>query len=191
MILKLITVFICSILYAVVRYVIFGNISLVHMPVYLLNKSISLSSVIFLFCTALSYFKNHKYKTRYWGAASFHSACIHILLSLTILTSGYYPKFFGPEKMNLTGEVTMLFGVLAAYSFWNAHRGNIVSKRPRIFPLLACIFVIAHLIAMGFIGWLKVEQWHGCLAPISLISFLFALVSLGLFLKSRKGARLK
>ena len=186
MITKLIAILLCTTAYTIVRYVIFGHVSPIHMPVYLLNKSVSMASMFFLFLAAMPLAKERTEETRFWGIASFHFACLHILLSLAILSSAYYPKFFGTDKMNLTGEVTVLFGILTAYCYWFARNGKSFFIRRWVIQLLAGIFVAGHLVAMGFGGWLEVEKWHGGLPPISLISFIFAMISLGLFLKTRK-----
>jgi hypothetical protein len=183
---KLIAVLLCTTLYTIIRYVIFGHVSPVHVPVYLLNKSVSMASVVLLSCAAFSYFKQCVDRLRFWGTASLHCACIHVLLSLAILSSAYYPKFFGAEKMNLTGEITILLGVLATYCFWLAHSGRSISARRGTFQLLASLFVGGHLVAMGFRGWLSVEKWHGGLPPISLVSLVFAVVALALFSISRE-----
>lgn len=182
---KLIAVLLCTTLYTIIRYVIFGHVSPIHVPAYLLNKSVSMASVVFLSYTAFSYSKQRVDSLRFWGTASLHCACIHTLLSLTILSSAYYPKFFNTEKMNLTGEVTILFGVLATYCFWLAHSGKSVLVRRRIFQLLSGFLVVGHLVVMGFGGWLNVEKWHGGLPPISLVSLVFAIASLVLFSKRR------
>ncbi len=186
MIKKLVFIVLCTTLYTIIRYVIFGPVSPIQIPAYLLNKSVSMASMIFLFCAALHHKKGRVDKIRFWGMASFHFAFIHILLSFAILSSDYYPKFFGTGKMNLTGEVTVLFGVLAAYCFWFSISGRSVFIRLQIFRHLSIVFVVGHLVTMGFGGWLKVEKWYGGLPPISLVSFLFAIATLVLFFKTRE-----
>ncbi len=179
MIKKFSLILIFTSLYAFIRYVIFGHVSLNHIPVYLLNKSISMASVLFLLLTAINYVQNQNEKIRFWGMASLHSAYLHILLSLAILSREYYPKFFEIEKMNLTGELTILFGVFAAYCLWRI-RGN-----GSILQIFASLFIAGHLIAMGFTGWLTVEKWYGGMPPISLLSFIFIMISVILFSKRK------
>lgn len=188
MVKKLIAVLLFTTLYAIIRYVLFGHVSPVHLPAYVLNKSVAMASVFFLFCASLNHAKGRVEKVRFWGAASLHFAYLHILLSLALLSSAYYPKFFGAEKMNLMGEFTVLFGVLAAYCFWITRSGKSVLMRLGIPQLLSSFFVAGHLVSMGFGGWLEVGKWYGGLPPISLISFVFAVISLALFLKAREGS---
>ena len=186
MIMKLIIVLLCTMLYTVIRYVIFGHISSIHMPIYLINKSVSMATVFFLIFTALSHSKDRMEKMRFWGTASLLCAYIHILLSFAILSSFHYPKFFDIEKINLTGKFTILYGALAALLFWSIRNVRSGFMLRRKFQLLSCLFVAAHLVAMGFVGWLKVEKWYGGLPPISLLSFVFVIISLVFFLKSKE-----
>jgi len=143
-----------------------------------------MASVLFLFYASFNSFKRRADGVRFWGTASLHCAYIHILLSLAILSSTYYPRFFGTGKMNLMGELTVLFGFRAAYCYWFIRIGFSACKR-QMFQLLSCFFVAGHLVAMGFTGWIKVEKWHGGLPPISLVSFVFAILSLILFLRTK------
>ena len=182
---KLIAVLLITTLYTLVRYVVFGHVSPVHVPVYLVNKSISMASVVLLSFAAFSYSRQNTDRLRVWGTASLHCACIHVLLSLSILSSGYYPKFFGAEKMNLPGEVAVLLGILAIYCYWLSHYVRTVPMRRGVFQVFASLFVAGHLTVMGFQGWLNVAKWHGGLPPISLVSLVFAVASLMLFSRPR------
>jgi len=50
---------------------------------------------------------------KFCGLIGFSLASIHALMSLLLISLAYYPKFFlDSGKMNLTGEWTMVFGVL-------------------------------------------------------------------------------
>ncbi len=84
--------------------------------------------------------------------------------------------------MNLSGELTVLFGVLAAYCFW------VLRNRPWVYQVLATLCIAGHLVTMGFNGWLAVAKWHGGLPPISLISMVLATTSLLLFLQPARQA---
>lgn len=128
MITKLFVILLGTTRYTLIRYVVFGNVSPIHTPAYLLNKSVSMSSVVFLFLASTNYRAAQKEKVRFWGTATWHCASLHILLSFAILTRAYYPQFFGIEKMNLAGEMTVLSGVLAAYCFWSVRRNSAVHE---------------------------------------------------------------
>lgn len=115
---KLITVLLLTTIYPIIRYVLFGNVDPIHLPIYLLNKSVSMASTIYLLFASVKFAKGQMEEVKYWGSISWYSAILHVLFSLSLLSGAYYPKFFGLEKMNLIGELTILFGVVAIFSFW-------------------------------------------------------------------------
>lgn len=169
--------------YAIARYVLFGPVDPVHIPVYILNKAVAMSAAVFLFLTALNDVQKKYDHVRNWGRASLHAVLLHIVLSLTILSSAYYGKFYAHGKMNLLGELTMLFGVVAAYFYWRIDRlkERIVSSY-WLLPASA-LFLSGHLVAMGVKGWLSPAKWYGSLPPISLLSFLFSASAALLFIR--------
>ncbi|HEY5653144.1 MAG TPA: hypothetical protein VIR63_02100 [Pontiella sp.] len=180
---KLITILVLTFAYSLLRYVVFGPVDLIHTPVYLLNKSVSMTSVICLFLSLRYFGKRNPAGAKYFGIASFHTASAHILLSLSILSAAYYPKFFHVDKMNLVGELTMMFGVVAAYLYLFICPVRQGAAFPVIYQIVAVLMIGGHLVSMGLKGWLAVSQWYGGLPPISLISFIFLVACLGLLLR--------
>ncbi len=174
MVTKVVAVLVGTSIYTFVRYVIFGSVDLVHMPVYLANKSVSMAAVVALFAASLAQARAISSQAQFWGRVSWHCVCIHILLSLAIVSKGYYSKFFQADKMNLTGEASILFGVLAAYAYWMMGSRDSHMARKRNLLLLSIVMIAGHLVAMGLAGWLNVAGWNGGMPPISLISFLLA-----------------
>jgi len=181
-------VLVSTTIYSLIRYAVFAQVAPVHIPVYLLNKSISMASAIFLLTAAWNRAEGAADKMRFWGAASFHTALVHVLLSLCILNSAYFPKFFNADKMNLTGELSILFGVLTAYCYACLRMGSLNRKGPGNLQLFSSLCLTGHLAIMGFSGWLTVASWPGFLPPISLISFICAFLSLLLFWSSKNRA---
>ena len=167
--------------YAIVRYVVFGQVSPIHIPVYLLNKSVSMAAVLFLFYAAINYLRNQKELSTKWGSVSFHCALIHILLSFSIFARSYYPKFYLQEKLSLTGELVVLFGVFGGYFYWLIRKYAATSNKLIIYKILASLSIGLHMIFMGLPGWLQIEKWHGFLPPISLICGIFAVASLSIY----------
>jgi hypothetical protein len=170
----------CS--YAVIRYAGFGGVAPIHIPGLLVNKGFCLAACLALAFSATALFRSRMDQFLYWGRAAGQLAFVHVLLALALLSKGNYPKFFAGEQMNLTGEVVLLTGALAAYCFWRLEQNGLLSKvRCHLLSLVSGLTAI-HLFVMGYAGWLQPAKWHGGLPPITLLSFLCVTYSLIIFL---------
>ena len=181
--------------YALLRYNIIKGVEFAHFPLYILNKGISLAAVILI---GLSFFigplariwpnkfSSKLYLRKYFGIFGFGLASIHTIMSLILFNPAYYPKFFSESgKLNLTGELSMLFGVLAFFIFSIVALTSIPSIEKSMNKTkwlyiqragyFAFLFVMFHVLIMGAGGWLKPDTWPGGLLPISLIAFLVIL----------------
>lgn len=166
------------------RYVVFGDVSYSHIPVFLLNKSLAFSSVICLFLTAVGLVRSQSALTRFWGKASLHTALLHTFFSIFILTPSYFPLFFKSGKLNLLGETMILFGASAAYLYYLVQRKYSARKPVKVLEVLLVIFISGHLLTRGAIGWFAVGNWPGHLPPISMISFLLVALAFVVFLRT-------
>ena len=181
--------------YAIVRYHVFSGIDWSHFPLFIANKGVSLSAVFFI---ATSYtigkvvraYESDSEKQliliKFCGLIGFSLASIHALMSLLLISPAYYPKFFLESgKMNLTGELTMIFGVL---SLWCLAVTAITSlpfmydavgaerwQRGQRMGYLSLALASGHVFAMGIWGWLTPGIWHGGLPPVSLVAFTAAM----------------
>lgn len=174
-----------SFVYAVLRYHVFKGVVWVHFPLYVTNKAISLAaiSISCLACLNLTSGKNKPFFVM--GLSGYFLACLHVLISLVILNPSYYAKFFQEDKLNLNGELNLLFGIIGfvAYSLLalsylvNLNNGRNKTAKTQL-SISALILVAGHTFVMGFTGWLKFQLWPGYLPPISLLSFLIILLTL-------------
>jgi len=177
------TVLCCAIVYAVIRYAGFASVSPIHIPVYLLNKALSMTAAYSLLMASLGLMRAQKEVFDFWRKACMNLVFVHVLLSLSILSKGYFPKFFaGDNMMSLTGELTLLCGALGVYCFWRLLTFETTSRVRRTLMASACALVSGHLFVMGYDGWLAVQKWNGGLPPITLLSFLVVLPSFALFM---------
>lgn len=164
--------------YAILRYNVIKGVVWEHLPLFIANKTISLSAVALI---ALSYtlgalgqfwpktFTLTLNLRKFFGLFGFGLAAIHAFISLLIFTPTYYPKFFqGPDQLNLTGELSMLFGVLAFFIFaivaltslpqlenTMGHQRWLALQRLGYLGLLLVLF---HVSVMSFKGWLHPEK---------------------------------
>ena len=167
-------ILICSTIYAVLRYTICGPVELVHLPSYLLNKATAMSSVGFLMLMAMAQMRQQPERMKYWGRMAMHTVCVHVLLSLALLSPERYPKFYADGQLILSGELTVLLGCLAAYCFiMLACKSDWMQRYTSLYRQGALLLISGHLVCMGLSGWLTPSYWHGGLPPISLLSFGF------------------
>jgi hypothetical protein len=183
---QFLTAFLFTTAYAVIRYAGFGHVSLIHVPVYIMNKSISMTAVEALLMAALGVMRSEKDTVHFWTDVCSQLVFVHVFLSLGILSKGYFTSYFDGDKMSLTGEVVLLMGVLAVYCFWRLKAAEIKPALRRTLTLLAGTLVAVHLFAMGFDGWLAVQKWNGGMPPITLLSFLLVISSLIVFLWAKE-----
>lgn len=196
MLIKLILLFLIIAIYTLVRYLVFGSVTINNIPAYLLNKSIALSAVCCLLfailnsCKPLKQTKQTK-QIKIWAMAALHFTYIHVVISTVIFNREYFPKLFDNSQMNLAGELTVLFGILASYIFWqeSSHRLSPIKNKiikPKALRCIALILILGHLLAMGLNGWLNFSLWNDGLPPISLLSFIIVMISLLLLVKYHK-----
>lgn len=193
-----IAVFLIITAYSIVRYHILKGVPWSNFPVFILNKSISLSAVVFI---AFSYLigvvvranpkaLQHWLKNRkFFGLLGFSFAAIHSIMSLAILNASYFPsKFDESGKLNLVGELSFLFGALSVFIFSIVAISSLPQfkdvldeekwKTIQRLGYLALFTTLLHVLVMGLNGWMKPQDWPGGLLPISLIAFSIILVTL-------------
>jgi DMSO/TMAO reductase YedYZ heme-binding membrane subunit len=90
--------------------------------------------------------------------------------------------------MNLQGEVGMSVGVIALFFLMSPAittlpmmpkaLGGRRWKRSQRLGYLALILVVAHLVVLGYKGWLAPSGWPAGMPPISLVAVVAALIPL-------------
>lgn len=177
--------------YAVVRYHIVGPVPWKDLPFFILNKGISLSAFVMLACNfgfgplrnlGVGIPQGWLNARKALGMTGFLLVLIHALISFMLFTPAVYAKLFEPDgTLTLLAGLSMLGGVLGFVVLWaynlsfqtflredQAFIAFITSRR---FLLAAMLLTGAHLLFMGYEGWLKPAGWHGGLPPISLVAF--------------------
>ncbi|MGY9107674.1 MAG: hypothetical protein ACKVG0_14340 [Alphaproteobacteria bacterium] len=184
---RLIFTILFSLAYALARYAWFSDVAAIHIPTYLVNKAIAVVAVFFVFYAALDHKQGRHDRSREWGRLAMQAAFVHVLLSLAILKPGYFETFFGDERLNLRGELVVLFGALAAYVFWIIPRYAGQEKVMSVLKWLGCLLLLFHLLSVGLFKWIRPAEWPGYMPPISLISAVLILGALiAFFIKPKK-----
>lgn len=188
--------------YAVIRYHIVKGVSWSEFPLFISNKAIALSAVALIAVSyaigSLSVFWPQLFEKllparKFFGLLGFGFAAAHAIISLLIFNASYYPKFFeNTGKLNLTGELSLLFGVISFAIFSLVAITSVPSiaeslgrERWLKFQHLGywgLAATLGHVFVMGFKGWMDTAGWPGGLLPISLVAFIIVLSVL--FLRS-------
>ncbi len=191
-------VFGASMVYAIVRYHVVGDVAWRHFPLFIFNKATSLAAVIFVACSYLVGKIIHWHDAdkamrlvviKFCGLMGFFLAGIHAFLSVSLLTPAYYAKYFDADgRLNLQGELAVTVGVLGLFFLMSPAittlpmmpkaLGGQRWKRTQRLGYVALLLVVAHLVVLGLPGWLAPSGWNGGLPPISLVAVLAALVPL-------------
>lgn len=195
--------------YAIVRYNVFKGVAWTHLPLYIVNKSAALGGIVFL---GLAYLvgkgsrkpasnpESLRAKAKFMGLTGFAMLSMHALMSIILLSPATYEKFFlASGALNLSGEFTFLFGVLAygcllypaiatlpyMYDSLGAQRWLGYQRMGYAALALGC----GHTFAMGYQGWLSPSTWPGMLPPMTMLGFAVALGTLVWKLASGPTAR--
>jgi DMSO/TMAO reductase YedYZ heme-binding membrane subunit len=181
-------------LYAIVRYNVFKGVEWIHLPLYIVNKSFALGGLSFIAASYLSgrwlkvYTNDEKRRrslARFLGLSGLYFIGMHVFASLAMLSPVYYEKFFVEAgKLNLTGELTILFGVLGVgflmfpaittLPLMYEALGGVRWQRAQRMGYWTLAMAAAHTLTMGFGGWFDTSTWPGSLPPITLLGFLIA-----------------
>lgn len=183
--------------YAIIRYNLLKGVGWDQLPLFISNKAISLSAVLFIgisyalgsLTRFLPVFVPALGMRKFLGLFGFALAALHALISLLIFSQIRYPKFFSQSgNLNVVGELSMLFGILAFSVFAIVAISSIPgiinsqdSKRwlaVQRLGYLGLILVFFHVLTMGLDGWLKPEDWPGKMLPISLVAAIVIVIIL-------------
>lgn len=190
--------FLLAVGYAIFRYHIIKGVPWEHFPLFIFNKGISLAAV---FTIATSYllgplsrffprlFTSWLGMRKYLGVFGFGLAAVHVLISLLILNPSYFPKFYDEGgKLNLVGELSLLFGVVSFFIFSIIAISSMPSVEDALdknkwqqiqrLGYLAFTLTMLHVLVMGLAGWLKTQDWPGGLLPVSLVAFIVIFLTL-------------
>lgn len=182
-----------SLLYAITRYHVFGNVPWNDFPFFILNKAISLAAFIMLtFNFSIGPLKNLGLNvSEGWlnarqtlGMTGFLYVLVHVLMSFMIFKPEIFGKFFEEDgSLTLFAGLSMLGGIFAFVVLWAYNLSFKTTMKEdakfmqfitsRKFLLVALLFSLAHIFFMGYEGWLKPSDWHGGMPPISLVAFTF------------------
>jgi hypothetical protein len=177
--------------YSILRYHIAGPVPWKDFPFFILNKGLCLAAFVLLTMNfSLGPLNNLGVAVpegwlnarKALGMTGFLLVLIHALMSFLLFSTTAYAKFFLADgSLTLLGGLSMLAGVCAFVVLWGYNmtfqtflredKAFIAFITSRGFMLFALLLGAAHLLFMGYEGWLAPAGWHGGLPPISLVAF--------------------
>ncbi|WP_110356567.1 MULTISPECIES: hypothetical protein [unclassified Arenibacter] len=188
-------VLIISMGYAVLRYNVVGTVAWKEVPIFILNKGVSLAAIVLLtFSFSIGPLDNLGFSTlnfglesrKIWGISGLLLTIFHLLLSFLIFNPHYYPKFFDKDlSLSVIGNFSLFAGmasfmILGLYHWCFRNRSknkeiliNLITSKK--FLLVLLFLLGTHLFFMGYATWASPSKWQGGLPPISLISFMVVL----------------
>jgi len=157
--------------YVIIRQVVLGPISPAQIPLYLANKAIAFTALVFLVQSACLLASSDPLASAIWGRRALHLSALHVTISLILQGQIFYPQFYDMQGiLNVRGSLMLLFGALTAYAFW---RLSHFQKGPRlrlIISLAGSATVVGHLIPQGIPDSFQPDLWSGHLPDVSLLS---------------------
>ena len=185
-----------SISYAILRYHIVGPVPWKDFPFFILNKGISLAAFILLTCNfgfgplnnlGVKFPDGWLNARKALGMTGFLLALIHALMSFMLFSPSVYDKFFEVDgTLTLLAGLSMLGGVLAFVFLWGYNLSFQTHLREdkvfiqfitsRRFLIWAFLLGGAHLVFMGYQGWMNPSGWQAGMPPISLVAISFFVV---------------
>jgi hypothetical protein len=140
-------VLVLSISYAVLRYHLAGPVPWKDFPFFILNKGLSLAAFVLIACN--------------FGFGPLRN------IGAPLPESWLAAR----KAVGMTGFLLVLIHALMSFLLFSEDKAFISFITSRRFLLVAFVLGGAHLLFMGYAGWMKPEDWHGGLPPVSLVAF--------------------
>jgi DMSO/TMAO reductase YedYZ heme-binding membrane subunit len=170
--------------YAAIRYHLGKNVPWTDW-LFILNKAFAWLAFTMVAMTIIKddvlkkYFNVSRKKL---GIGGFLLALIHILITIIIFSSAYYPKFYHGEAISLNGWLFIGIGATSAlvYSLPFVASLKRLPNENRIFRLGKYgVYINAfHPLLIGIEGWLTPQSWPLFMPPITLLSLVGLLIAM-------------
>lgn len=186
----ILALYVVSVVYAMIRYVAFAPKNLENLPVFIVNKGISMAAAI---CFAIGFFCQLRQlrgaanagDPSAWFRAGVFGAVMHIPMSLAILRPAYFKEFFKGDRLSFAGEMVFFFGGLTAACIFLLLRTGWTAMA-RWWLSLACMTaLLVHVCAMGYCRGLNINKTHAYMPPMWALSAVAVTIGIGWLLWSR------
>lgn len=184
-------VFAITMSYAVLRYHFLESLPASDIPFFILNKALAYSGLILFGVAGLRIKSSDRHQI---GMAAAYCLLAHVLITLTLFSADYFPKFLVNDGSRLTlyASLSLLCGVIAFGCLVHLWRVSISTRKGTELSLvqglgrILLIFAAGHSALMGVPTWFNPSMWPGSLPPITMLAFATALIMLGITHQSKR-----
>lgn len=177
---NIIGLYVGAVAYGIVRYAVFAPENWAHVPAFLVNKGIAMAAAL---CFALAFYRQWRDRATptasdaaTWFRAGIFGVFAHVPLILVVMRPGYFKEFHAGERYSFTGEMVFLFGALAVGAIHLLSRTTWTPRQRWGLSLATMLTLFGHTLCMGIARGIVMDQHHGYLPPMWLLS----LVGIGL-----------
>lgn len=194
----ILALFATSIIYSAIRYVVFAPKNLENLPVFVVNKGVSMAAALCFVAAFVQQLRRQRgaairLEPASWFRAGIFGAIWHVPMSLAILLPSYFKEFFAAAReaaaatgrMGFAGEMVFCFGGLAAAMVYLLTRPNWTALQRWWLSLAAILMLQTHVLAMGYCRGLNINASHAYLPPMWLLSAVGIFVGVVVLLLSR------
>lgn len=194
----IVALFATSIVYSSIRYIVFAPKNLENLPVFVVNKGVSMAAALCFVAAFIQQLRRHRGAVRgidpaSWFRAGVFGSIWHIPMALAVLRPSYFKEFFLPSidgaapsgRMSFAGEMVFCFGGLAAGTIYLLTRQNWSATQRWWLSLAAMIALQTHVLSMGYCRGLNINASHAYLPPMWLLSAIGVFIGIIVLLITR------
>jgi hypothetical protein len=177
-----------SLIYAVVRYVLFSPKYAENIPSFISNKAIGMAAAFYLVAAYHSKCRGFHLKATVIFKAAMIAVVIHVPTSLSLVRPGYFPDFFVDDgsTMKFWAEMVVLCGGISLALLWITSQQRLWGSPQAKLGIQLLCSVFLHVGSMGICRGLNITAKHAYLPPMWLLSLLgiaLGIVILSSFIK--------
>ena len=187
-----------SLVFVLLRYIVFKGVPISYMPAYVFNKALAISSVL-LMCSSYvigplarlnpSKFGRYRFWRKSLGITGLGLLLCHVCLAVVTLSPEYHPAVFEKDGASVgTWGISLALATLATIhlifigiiSLQSVSRDMTMKQWLQIqrSGLAALALAFGHLGFLGYKNWFDAAKWYGGMMPSTLLA---ALVIIGTF----------
>ncbi|HEV7298945.1 MAG TPA: hypothetical protein VGN72_06225 [Tepidisphaeraceae bacterium] len=187
---KIVGLYSFSVAYAIVRYVAFTPANWANLPVFILNKGVSMAAAL---CFAMAFWQQWRRlrgatggnDPATWFRAGLFGALAHVPMSLVLLRPAYFKEFFAGDRLSFNGEAVILFGALTLGCLYLLARTTWSAEHRWWLSLVTMVVLFSHTLSMGVARGVNLNRAHAYLPPMWMLSLIGVVAGIGFLLLSR------